>query len=65
MLQFLKRLKLYTNLGPEAVHKAPISIHIKMHLRLFVDYQHLQSVFTTGLWHWTTTLSVKSISGVI
>ena len=27
MFQFLKKLKLYTKLGPETVHKPPISIH--------------------------------------
>ena len=36
------KLKLYTKLGPERVHKASISIQIKMYLWSFVDYQHQQ-----------------------
>ena len=30
MLQLLKELKLHINLGPETLHKVPISIHIKI-----------------------------------
>ena len=30
VLQLLKKLKVYTELGPETVHKGPISIHIKI-----------------------------------
>ena len=32
MLQLLKKLKLYSKLGPDTVHKAPISFHIKTYL---------------------------------
>ena len=28
----LKKLKLYTKLGPDTVHEAPISFHIKIYL---------------------------------
>ena len=45
MLHLLKKLKLYTKLIPETEHKAPISIHIKIYLWSFVDYQHLQKYF--------------------
>ena len=49
MLHLLKKLKLYTKLGRETIHKAPISIHIKIHLWFFVGYQHLQKYFYN--WH--------------
>ena len=46
MLHLLKKLKLYTKLGPERVHQAPINIQIKMYLWSFADYQHsLQKYF--------------------
>ena len=45
MLQLLKKLKLYSKLGPDTVHKAPISFHIKTYLWSLVDYQHLQKYF--------------------
>ena len=45
MLHLLKKLKLYTKMGPETERKAPISIHIKIYLWSFVDYQHLQKYF--------------------
>ena len=38
MLRFLKKVKLYTKVGPETAHKPPISIHIKTHLWSLVDY---------------------------
>ena len=37
MLQLLKKLKLYSKLGPDTVHKAPISFHIKTYLWSLVD----------------------------
>ena len=45
MPHLLKKLKLYIKLGPERVHKAPISIQIKIFLWSFVDDQHLQNYF--------------------
>ena len=32
MLHLLKKLKLYTKLGPEGVHRAPISNHQNLHV---------------------------------
>ena len=64
MLHLLKKLKLKTKLSPERVHKAPISIQIKIHLWSFVDYQQLQKYF----YNWNITLNYcfiyKSISGL-
>ena len=45
MLQLFKKLKLYTKLAPETVFKVTTSIHIKIYLRSFVDYQHQQKYF--------------------
>ena len=45
MLQFLKKLKLYTKMDPETVHKPPISIHTKIYAiicRLPVPPLHLE-----------------------
>ena len=42
MLHLLRKLKVYTKLDPEWVHRAPISIQIKIYLGSLVDYQHLQ-----------------------
>ena len=64
MLQLLQKLKLYAELGPETVHKAPISIHIKIYLSSFVDYQHLQKYFYNWYITLNTASSVKSISEV-
>ena len=44
MLHLLKKLTLYTELGPGRVHKVLISIQIKIYWS-FVDYQHLQKYF--------------------
>ena len=52
-LQLLKKLKLYTKLGPDTVHMAPISFHIKIYLWSLVDYQHLQKYF----YNWNITLN--------
>ena len=41
----LKKLNLYTKLGPDTVHKTPISFHIKFYLLPLVYYQHLQKYF--------------------
>ena len=57
MLHLLKKLKLYTKLGPESVHKTPISIQIKIYLWSFVDYQHLQKYFC----NWNIILNYCSI----
>ena len=57
MLYLLKKLKLYTKLGPERVHKAPIGIQIKIYLWTFVDYQHLQKYF----YNWKITLNYSFI----
>ena len=45
MLQLLKKLTLYTKLGPYGVYKAPISFPIKIGLGSFVGYQDLQKYF--------------------
>ena len=47
MFQLLDKVKLYTTLARETVHKVPISIHIKclMICRLPSTYK---SIFTTG-----------------
>ena len=41
MLQFLKKLKLYTKLFPQTVD----SIHIKIYLQLYAYHHHLQKYF--------------------
>ena len=46
MLQLLKKLKLYTELGQETVHKAPIGSHIKyiyIYIYIFAIICRLQS----------------------
>ena len=53
MLHLLKKLKLYTKLVLERVHKAPISIQFKIYLLSFVDYQHLQKYF----YNWSITMN--------
>ena len=53
MLEILNKLKLYIKLGPEAVHKAPMCVHIKIYLWSFVDYHHLQKYF----YNWNITLN--------
>ena len=66
MLQLLKKLKLYTKLGPVKLG------HFKIYIRSFVDYQHLQKYFYnwnitwnySGTSNGTTALSVKSMSGL-
>ena len=44
MIQLPKKLKLHKT-GSTKVHKAPVSIHIKIYLWSFVDYQHLKKYF--------------------
>ena len=44
---------LYTKLGPDRIHKAPISIQIKIYLWSFIDYQHIQKYF----YNWNITLN--------
>ena len=61
MLQFLKKLKLYTKLGPETVHKPLISIHTKIYLWSFVDYQYLKKYF----YIWNITLNCCFICKII
>ena len=53
MLHLLEKLKLYTKLLLERVHKAPISIQFKIYLWSFVDYQHLQKYF----YNWSITMN--------
>ena len=57
MLHLLKKLKLYTKVGSESVHKTSISIQIKIYLWSFVDYQHLQKYF----YNWNMILNYCSI----
>ena len=45
MLHLPKKLKLYTKLGPQTIHKALIRIHMKTYLWSFVDYLHLKKYF--------------------
>ena len=49
----LKKLNLYTKLGPDTVHKTPISFHIKFYLLPLVYYQHLQKYF----YNWNISLN--------
>ena len=61
MLQFLRKLKLYTKLAPETVHKSLISIHTKIYLWSFVDYQYLKKYFFI----WNITLNHCFICKII
>ena len=46
MLHLLKKPKLYIKLEPESVHKAPVSIQIKMYYQIIkIYYQHLKKYF--------------------
>ena len=57
ILYLFKKLKLYTKLSSERVHKAPISIQIKIYLWSCVDYQYRQKSF----YNWNITLNYCSI----
>ena len=48
MLQLLKKLKLYTELGQETVHKAPIGSHIKYYCKYFI-YIYIYIILCTVL----------------
>ena len=61
MLQLLKKLKLYTKLGSETVHKY---LYQNLFVISFVDYHHLKKVFSTEILHWIAAWFLKSISGV-
>ena len=45
MRHLLKKLKLYTKLGPETEHKAPISIHIYLEMPLATSNPHILTLF--------------------
>ena len=60
MLHLLKKLKLYTKVGSESVHKTSISIQIKIYLWSFVDYQHLQKYS----YNWNMILNYCSIYNI-
>ena len=61
MLQYLKKLRLYTKLSPETVHKPLISIYTKTYLWSFVDHQYLKKYFFI----WNITLNYCSICKII
>ena len=61
MLQYLKKLRIYTKLGPETVHKPLISIYTKTYLWSFVDHQYLKKYFFI----WNITLNYCFICKII